>query len=98
MLPRHVGQEPIHHAHKWESGYQRTPVDFHEGYLDMPSAPHYGALELETVRVSLKNLRTFPCVPERERLGKLRLHGAYFAIADGTLHLLDETTGAFPPA
>ena len=56
------------------------------------------ALEEETVRVSLRNLRTFPPVLDRERAGTLKLHGAYFAIADGTLHLLDETSGEFGPA
>jgi carbonic anhydrase len=56
------------------------------------------ALEEETVRVSLENLRTFPPIAEREQAGRLTLHGAYFAIADGTLHLLDESTGAFAPA
>ena len=56
------------------------------------------ALERETVRLSLQNLRTFPPVAERERTGALTLHGAYFAIADGTLHLLDESTGEFGPA
>jgi carbonic anhydrase len=56
------------------------------------------ALELESVRVSLANLRTFPCVPVRETAGRLKLHGAYFAIADGILHLLDEATGTFGPA
>lgn len=56
------------------------------------------ALELESVRVSLANLRTFPCVPVREAAGTLALHGAYFAIADGVLHLLDAETGEFRPA
>jgi carbonic anhydrase len=56
------------------------------------------ALELETVKVSIANLRTFPCVPIREGKGQLRIHGAYFAIADGVLHLLDEATGEFSPA
>jgi carbonic anhydrase len=56
------------------------------------------ALELECVKVSIANLRTFPCVPEREAAGKLRLRGAYFAIADGILHLLDEDSGTFAPA
>jgi carbonic anhydrase len=55
------------------------------------------ALELETVRVSLANLRTFPWVAEREAAGKLRIHGAYFAIADGVLHVLGED-GEFRPA
>lgn len=55
------------------------------------------ALELETVRVSLRNLRTFPCIPEREAAGTLTLHGAYFAIADGVLHVMDDS-GEFAPA
>jgi carbonic anhydrase len=54
-------------------------------------------LELETVRVSLANLRTFPFVPEREAAGTLTLHGAYFAIADGVLHVMDDA-GDFAPA
>jgi carbonic anhydrase len=61
-----------------------------------PAAIH--ALELEAVKVSLANLRTFPCIPEREEAGLLRLRGAYFAISDGLLHLLDEETGVFSPA
>ncbi|MCW3849171.1 carbonic anhydrase [Sphingomonas sp. LB-2] len=48
------------------------------------------ALEMETVRVSLRNLRTFPCIPEREAAGTLKLHGAYFAIAEGVLHVMDD--------
>ena len=58
----------------------------------------FRAMELEGVRVSLANLRTFPWVREREADGRLKLHGAYFAIADGVLHLLDEASGAFAPA
>jgi carbonic anhydrase len=48
------------------------------------------ALEMETVRVSLANLRTFPCIPVREAAGTLTLRGAYFAIHDGVLHVMDE--------
>jgi carbonic anhydrase len=55
------------------------------------------AMELETVRVSLANLRTFPCIPEREAAGTLTLHGAYFTVAEGVLHLMDES-GSFAPA
>ena len=56
------------------------------------------ALEYECVKVSLANLRTFPGICEREAAGILRLRGAYFAIAEGVLYLLDETTGQFSPA
>ena len=55
------------------------------------------ALELETVRVSIANLRTFPCIPEREEAGTLKIHGAYFAIGEGVLHVMDED-GNFGPA
>jgi carbonic anhydrase len=54
-------------------------------------------MEHEGVRLSLANLRTFPWVREREEAGRLRLHGAFFAIADGVLHLLDEAQGSFAP-
>lgn len=56
------------------------------------------AMELAAVKVSLANLRTFPCVREKEGAGALKLHGAFFAISDGVLHLLDEDSGEFSPA
>jgi len=55
------------------------------------------AMENEAVKVSLANLRTFPCVQEKEAAGQLKLIGTRFAIADGVLHLLDESTGEFAP-
>ena len=55
------------------------------------------AMELAAVKVSLANLRTFPCVEELEKRGRLHLRGAFFAITDGVLHLLDEQTGEFSP-
>jgi carbonic anhydrase len=56
------------------------------------------AMEQAGVRVSLANLRTFPCVTAKEGKGTLRLTGALFSISDGILRLLDETTGDFVPA
>jgi carbonic anhydrase len=53
------------------------------------------ALELEGIKTSLANLRTFPFVAEREGAGELKLHGCYFAIADGRLWELDENSGSF---
>ncbi len=55
------------------------------------------AMEQAAVKVSLQNLRTFPCVRSKERSGEIRLRGAFFAISDGLLHVLDEATGAFSP-
>lgn len=55
------------------------------------------AMELAAVRVSLANLMTFPCIQSKVGKGSLRLRGAFFAIADGVLHLLDGETGEFAP-
>ena len=55
-------------------------------------------MEHEAVRCSLANLRTFPWVREREAAGTLRLRGAWFAIDEGQLHILDEALGTFAPA
>jgi carbonic anhydrase len=59
--------------------------------------PAFLEMEHEGVRLSLRNLRSFPWVSEREASGRLKLHGAYFAISDGILHLLDESSGEFAP-
>jgi carbonic anhydrase len=56
------------------------------------------AMEHAAVRVSLANLRTFPCIVAKEKRHELTLTGAFFAIADGELHLLNERTGKFSPA
>lgn len=55
------------------------------------------AMEQAAVKVSLDNLRTFPCVQEKEASGELALHGAFFAISDGVLHVLDQKDGEFRP-
>ncbi|QIG52904.1 carbonic anhydrase [Altererythrobacter sp. BO-6] len=70
-----------------------------------PVAARYGtegreaerAMEMEAVKVSLANLRTFPWVAEKERSGAVKLRGAFFAISEGVLYVLDETKGAFEP-
>ena len=67
----------------------------HQGELDRAA---FHQMELESVRISLRNLRTFPWVVEREARGELTLRGAFFAISEGVLHLLDEEAGAFLPA
>jgi carbonic anhydrase len=55
-------------------------------------------MEMEGVKISLRNLRTFPWVRDREEDGSLTLRGGFFSIADGRLHLLDEASGRFSPA
>lgn len=66
--------------------------------LESKPADAQAALEREAIKVSLTNLRSFPYIAERECLGLLKLHGALFAIADGSLLTLDEASGEFGAA
>jgi len=51
--------------------------------------------ELENIKVSLENLKTFPWIAERAAGGKLSIHGWYFDIYSGHLMEHDPATGAF---
>jgi carbonic anhydrase len=55
------------------------------------------ACEHEAVKLSLRNLMTFPWIAERVRDGRLKLHGARFDIRSGVLELL-KPDGSFAPA
>ena len=54
-------------------------------------------VEYQCVRLSLRNLATFPWVRERLEDGRLALQGAYFAVATGVLERLGPD-GTFAPA
>jgi len=49
-----------------------------------------GAMELESVRQSLKNLMTYDFIRERVEKGTLTLQGAYFSITKAELKLADD--------
>ena len=53
------------------------------------------ALEHISIRYSIANLRTFPCVSILEGRQRLGLHGAWFDIAEGILWIMDPETGDF---
>ena len=91
LLGKRQGQ-PIHQL---LGGPVRDRIRAEHPKLDRPA---FRAMEHAGVRISLDNLRTFPWVREREEAGTLTLHGAFFAISDGVLHLLDEASGEFRPA
>jgi carbonic anhydrase len=55
----------------------------------------HSALEYESIRVTLENLATFPFIAEAIRDRGLKLVGASYGVADGSLELLDPATGAF---
>ncbi|MEQ8601671.1 MAG: carbonic anhydrase [Marivibrio sp.] len=64
---------------------------------DLSEAERQTELERLSVRASIENLRTFPCVSELEARGRLTLHGAWFDIADGDLWVFDRETESFRP-
>lgn len=61
----------------------------------MTPAERQTALERISVRLSIENLRTFPCVDILESKGSLTLHGAWFDISTGELWVMDGPTGDF---
>ncbi|WP_422343826.1 carbonic anhydrase [Parasphingorhabdus sp.] len=61
---------------------------------DAPTDPQR-ALELEAIKLSIENLRSFPFIAEREKRGEIKLHGAWYAIGEATLYTLDEADGRF---
>jgi carbonic anhydrase len=61
----------------------------------VPAEARQEACELETVRLSLANLMTFPWVAGPVAAGTLQLHGAHFAVATGRLMVLDGASGEF---
>ena len=82
----------------WIAMLDDASEEVRSAYADIDNRDAGRAMEMAAVRVSLNNLRTFPCIQEKERRGTLKLRGAFFAISDGVLHLLDDATGEFSPA
>jgi carbonic anhydrase len=55
------------------------------------------ALEHESIRVTLENLKTFPFVSRAMKEHGLKLVGARYGVADGSLEVLNLENGAFEP-
>jgi len=60
-----------------------------------PDIDAAAALELEAIRISIANLRSFPFVANAEATGELLIQGTCFDIADGILKVLDPETNRF---
>jgi carbonic anhydrase len=92
-----------------DEGEPLTPGDFIGKWMSMiegtaatvrtdAQVPHEHKqrfLEHEGVKLSLSNLLSFPCVQQRVAKGSLRLHGAWFDVSEGELHVLDPATRRF---
>jgi carbonic anhydrase len=60
-----------------------------------PLADYLTRLEQASVVETLDNLMSFPCISVLVERGRLALHGAWFGVATGELHVLDRAGGAF---
>jgi carbonic anhydrase len=61
----------------------------------MTAGERQTALERISIRHSIANLRTFPCVKILEGKGRLTLSGAWFDISTGELWVMNRETGDF---
>ncbi len=70
-------------------------ADVVSGNTMMTQTERQTALERISIRYSIANLRTFPCVKILEQKGRLELFGAWFDISTGELWSMDRETGDF---
>ncbi len=61
----------------------------------MTTGERQTALERISIRNSIANLKTFPCVKILEERGKLNIHGAWFDIGNGELWIMNRETRDF---
>ena len=90
------------------NGAPENARDFVEPWMSMASSARERAFqfpaeqrqrrgELEVVKVSLRNLITFPWVASAVEEGRLKLHGAWFDVHSGVLMVMHED-GSFAEA
>ncbi|ATN36531.1 carbonate dehydratase [Rhizobium sp. ACO-34A] len=79
---------------KW-MGLVSSAAEQIQGNSVMTDSERQTALERISIRNSIANLRTFPCVRILEERGKLQLHGAWFDIANGELWIMDPDSRDF---
>ena len=74
---------------RWMSMLDEARLRVVSAHQMAPQAEKLRLLELEGIKTSIRNLRTFPFILEAEDKGRLSLHGAYIEIATGTLSVLN---------
>lgn len=63
----------------------------------LPIAERATLCERLAIRLSVRNLMTFPAIRERVQNGTLRLNGWHFDLGDGVLTMLDADSNRFVP-
>ena len=86
-----------HFISRWMSMLDEARLSVLASHHMSSQAEKLDALERAGIKTSIKNLRTFPFIAEREERGKLNLHGAHFDIKTGTLSILNHSRGEFFP-
>ena len=79
---------------KW-MGMLKPVAEQIQGAEMLTAAERQRALERVSIRNSITNLRTFPCVRILEERGRIQLHGSWFDISTGELWVMDAKTGDF---
>ena len=79
---------------KWMS-MVRGPAEEVTQYKSMTAAERQRALERISIRLSIENLLTFPCVRILHEKQRITLSGAWFDISSGELWVMDTKTGDF---
>lgn len=79
---------------KWMS-LLRPAAEQVQQYKFMTPAERQRALERISIRNSIENLKTFPCVDILEKRGSLTVSGAWFDISTGELWTMNPDTGDF---
>ncbi|MBD0413329.1 carbonic anhydrase [Oryzicola mucosus] len=92
--PTHEPLSPGDFIGKWMS-LLGPAAEAVSGNTMMTAGERQTALERISIRFSLANLRTFPCVDILEKKGRLNLYGAWFDISTGELWAMNPVTGDF---
>ncbi|MDI6025494.1 carbonic anhydrase [Corticibacterium sp. UT-5YL-CI-8] len=92
--PTHEPLSPGDFIGKWMS-LLGPAAEAVSGNTMMTAGERQTALERISIRFSLANLRTFPCVDILEKKGRLNLYGAWFDISTGELWAMNPATGDF---
>jgi len=80
---------------RWMSMLDESRLTVLARHQTKSHADRVRALELEGIKSSIRNLRTFPFVKDLEDKGRLTLHGSHFDIATGALSVLNQATGEY---
>ncbi len=94
LSPDHAPLSPGDFIGKWMSLLAPAAENVIANTM-MTDSERHTALERISIRYSIQNLRTFPCVDILEKKGRISLHGAWFDISTGELWVMNKETGDF---